>query len=219
MLKRLVFFYGCCLLAWCPVAAAQDHYITDTIQVTLRSGPAMDRKIIALLNSGQPLEIIEKGEEWSQIRLPSGKEGWVLTRLIQTASPLTARLARLQERYDALLDQAGDPAGELKKLEKENAALSEKLSKTRKQLSADLDVAHRQIEDAAASAGAIKAHRDRLVKELAATRTRLDELTREMTAARSQNHLWWFAAGAGVLLLGLAIGLSMGSRRKRSSYY
>lgn len=218
MIKRLAFLLGCCLLGWCPGASAQNHYITDSIQVTLRSGPAMDRKIIAMLSSGQPLEIIEKGEEWSQVRLPSGREGWVLTRLIQAELPLKDRLAQLQERYDALLGQSDTPAGELKKIGEENAALSQKLAHTRQQLDA-ITKAHRQLEDTAANANAIREQRDRLVKEVADAQSQIDVLTREVTAARSKSNLWWFAAGAGVLLLGFVIGLSMRSRRKRSSYY
>ncbi|MFH1982826.1 MAG: TIGR04211 family SH3 domain-containing protein [Pseudomonadota bacterium] len=218
MIKRLACLLGCWLLAWCPAAAAQNHYITDSIQVTLRSGPAMDRKIIAMLNSGQPLEVIEKGEEWSQVRLPSGREGWVLTRLIQTELPLKVHLTQLQQRYDALLANSGTPAGELKRLGEENTALSEALAQTRQQL-ADLAKAHRQLEDTSANASAIRDQRDRLAKEVAEVRSRLDVLSREVTAARSKNNMWWFMAGAGVLLLGFVIGLSMRSRRKRSSYY
>ena len=197
---------------------AQTHFITDTIQVTLRSGPAMDRKIIALLDSGQPLEIMEKGDEWSQIRLPSGREGWVLTRLIQTDTPLKTQLAALQERYDALLDQSGMPSAEMKKLENDKAALSKQLAQARQELSG-LTEAKRQLEAALADADAIQTHRNRLVKELAESRGQVAGLTREITAARSKRNIWWFLSGAGVLVLGLLIGLSMRSRRKRSSYY
>ena len=218
MIKRLWWLLGCCFLVWCPVAGAQTHYITDSIQVTLRSGPATDRKILALLNSGQPLEIMEKGEEWSQVRLPSGREGWVLTRLIQDELPLKTRLAQLQERHDALLSQSGAPTSEIKQLGEENAALSKNLTQARQQLAA-LTEAHRKLEDTAANASAIREQRDRVVKDLAEVRAQLDVLSRELTAARSRSNLWWFAAGAGVLLLGLIIGLSMRSRRKRSAYY
>jgi SH3 domain protein len=218
MFQRLACLLGCCLLAWCPAAMAQTHFITDTIQVTLRSGPAMDRKIIALLDSGQPLEIMEKGDEWSQIRLPSGREGWVLTRLIQTDTPLKTQLAALQERYDALLDQSGMPSAEMKKLENDKAALSKQLAQARQELSG-LTEAKRQLEAALADADAIQTHRNRLVKELAESRGQAAGLTREITAARSKRNIWWFLSGAGVLVLGLLIGLSMRSRRKRSSYY
>lgn len=215
---RLAWLTAVCLLVWVPAAGAQDHYITDSIQVTLRSGPAMDRKILALLNSGQQIEIMEKGEEWSQIRLPSGREGWVLTRLIQTEVPLKARLALLQERYDALLAKAGGPTEAMKQLAEEKATLAAELEKTRKALAA-LTETHRQLADTAANAAAIRSQRDRLAKSLDEARSKIDALSREVTAARSRSHMWWFAAGAGVLLLGFIIGLSMAGRRKRSSYY
>jgi len=218
MSKRLAWLLGCCLLVWCPAASAQTHYITEKIQVTFRTGPAMDRKIIAMLNSGQALEIVERGDEWSLIRLPSGREGWVLTRLIQDEPPAKMQLAQLKERYDALLAQAGVPTEALKNLEKEKAALTRNLAQVRQQLSALTD-AHDQLKMAAADAEAIREHRDRLAKELVAARTRNDALTREITTARSRNTIWWFVAGAGVLLLGFIIGLSMRSRRRRSSYY
>ncbi len=197
---------------------AQTHYITDTIQVTFRSGPAMDRKILSLLDSGQPVEIMEKGDEWSQIRLPSGKEGWVLTRLIQTDAPLKTQLASLQERYDALLDRSGMPSDEMKKLEKDKAALAKKLAQALQELAA-LTEANQQLEVALANADTIQTHRNQLVKELAESREKMAGLTREITAARSKHNIWWFLSGAGVLVLGLLIGVSMRSRRKRPSYY
>jgi len=68
-----------------PAASrAETVYVSEEFEITMRTGPGNDRKIISLIKSGNTMEILEKGQEWSMVRIPSGKEGWVLTRYITT---------------------------------------------------------------------------------------------------------------------------------------
>jgi len=62
--------------------ARKKLYVTDSLKLTLRSGPSSNDKILAVVTSGQQLEIQEKGEKWSKVSAPSGKQGWVLTRYL-----------------------------------------------------------------------------------------------------------------------------------------
>lgn len=71
-----------------PVSGeAQTVYVSDEFEITLRTGPGNDHKIISMPKSGNAMEILQKGEEWSRVRLPDGKEGWVLSRYISPTRP------------------------------------------------------------------------------------------------------------------------------------
>jgi len=216
-MKPLISFF-CCLFILTATAGAQTHYVTDVIKVTLRTGPAMDRKIIAMLRSGQQLEIIEKGEEWSHVRVSPEKDGWLLTRFIQSGQPCKDRLAQLQASYDVLIDNSGEPARELRRLNSENAALKNGLAGTRQKLAA-LKSSHQKLVEDTADVRAIRGQRDRLSKELGETRERLAAVSDDLDRVRRKSNMWWFLIGAGVLLMGLIVGVNMRSRKKRSSYY
>jgi SH3 domain protein len=216
-MKPLIAFL-CIIFILTTAVQAQTQYVTDTIKVTMRTGPAMDRKIIAMLASGQPVEIIERGEEWSHVRISPEKDGWLLTRFIQSSLPCKDQLVQLQASYDVLTDNSGEPARELKRLNAENASLKNALSANRQELGA-LQSTHRKLMDDTADVRAIREQRDRLSRELGETRTRLAAVSADLDRARRKSNMWWFLIGAGVLLLGFIVGANMRSRKKRSSYY
>ncbi len=53
--------------AWLEVAG---------VTLRLRSGPSTDHAIIGQLRPGVALELLERGEQWSQVRRPDGLTGW-----------------------------------------------------------------------------------------------------------------------------------------------
>ena len=50
-----------CLLGWVWAGplAAQDIYVNGVIKITMRMGPGVEHKIVAMLTSGSKLETIE----------------------------------------------------------------------------------------------------------------------------------------------------------------
>ena len=94
-------------------SAAETRYVTDNLVITLRTGPGNDRKIIAQPRAGTPLEIINPGDDYTEVKTPGGTQGWVLTRFLTPKVPAAITLAQLQrehsrivERYEALKQQA-----------------------------------------------------------------------------------------------------------------
>ena len=86
-----------------PAASvAETVYVSEDFEITMRTGPGSDRKIISLVQSGKALEILEKGEEWSMVRDHSGKEGWVLNRYLTASQPCAMVLDRVRQDYDVL---------------------------------------------------------------------------------------------------------------------
>ena len=104
-IKHIGFFLLGVILAAFP-AFAETSYVNDEMHITFRSGPASDRKIIKLLVLGQPLEVVLKEGEWAMVRLPDGKEGWVLHRYLTAAEPCDMVLERLSANHTALTARA-----------------------------------------------------------------------------------------------------------------
>ena len=56
-------------------AWAEEMYVNEIVQITLRTGKGTDHKIVAMIQSGQKVEIVEPGQDWSRVRTADGREG------------------------------------------------------------------------------------------------------------------------------------------------
>ena len=113
---------------------AETMYVNDQLSITLRTGKGTHRKIIAIIKSDQRVEALEKGEEWTLVRLPNGKEGWVLSRYLTSSIPNSIKLGSLQLKYDDLAQQAKSLALEIDKIKSDNKKLSISLAEKEKAL-------------------------------------------------------------------------------------
>jgi SH3 domain protein len=50
-------------LALAQLGWAAKAYVTDSFEITLRTGPSNEHKIIAMLFSGRPLDVLDPGGE------------------------------------------------------------------------------------------------------------------------------------------------------------
>lgn len=206
------------ILSGTGLAQAETWYVTDSLEITLRTGPELDRKITAMLKSGQSMEIMDKGEEWSQVRLPSGREGWVLSRFIQEELPVKIQFEILQKKYNDLLSGADEPLQKLKEVNSENTHLRTELARTKRDFGA-LQKSYKELRETTTDARRIKKERDQLSRELAEKSKETRRLKTDLANTEKKSTQWWFIAGAGVLFFGFAIGFAVRPRRKRSSLY
>ena len=91
----------CIIFATLPVEA-KTMYVTDVLKVTLRTGPSIENKIIEIIESGQRVEVLNPGQEWSLVRLFDGKEGWILNRYLISSETSNIRLERLESEHSDL---------------------------------------------------------------------------------------------------------------------
>ncbi len=103
---------GICFLLLSTVADAETLFIHEVMKVTLRTGQGTDHKILSMIESGQMVTVLEKGEEWTNVRLPSGKEGSLLNRFLTTTTPTVILLKNLKRehkkltgKYESLLEK------------------------------------------------------------------------------------------------------------------
>jgi SH3 domain protein len=206
----------CLILLSTAVLAETKHYINDSMKITMRTGPATDRKIIALLNVGQEVEILKAEDEWTMVRLLNGKEGWVISRFITDQTPDSILLEALNQNHSALQAKAASLMEENKTLKDENNKLSHDLNTTEKKekdLSKDYETLKRESKQFLDLQAKYKESTSKLAEQTQKAEKYEDELTKLLW----NKNIKWFLSGAGVLILGFIIGFSTKRQRRHSS--
>ena len=72
------------LFILCGQTYAETRYVSDRLEVTMRSGKSTGYGIVRMLRSGTAVEILERDKKsgYSHVRTKSGKKGWVLSRFL-----------------------------------------------------------------------------------------------------------------------------------------
>lgn len=214
--KRMVFFIGICLAVFTGISHAESMYVTDLIKLTLRSGPSTEYKILAVVESGQQLEVLEPGEDWSLVRLDNDKEGYVLTRYLTPEPTHNILLEKLQERHKALTQQAAALMEENTKLKEENKELKSNLGNTEQTLQ-KLDQDYKELKAGSAEFLTLKSKFKQASENLTQQTKRAEKLDEELGRVEMNQYIKWFLAGSGVLLVGFIIGFSARKQRRRPS--
>jgi SH3 domain protein len=197
-------------------AMASTLYVTEDFEITMRTGPGVDRKIIALIRSGQRVEEISTSEEWTEIRLPSNKTGWVLTRYLSPKEPCAMVKERLQTEFTQIQTEKAELETKNTDLEAENQRLEAQLASTQASLervTGDFDSLKTESTDFLK----LKSQFRKVTAELEETKTKADKFEDETGRLLRNQNIKWFLAGAGVLLIGFIIGFSSRRQKRRSS--
>ena len=205
-MKTLSLILG--LLLSAATLADTTRYVTDQLEITLRSGKSTKHQILRMLRSGTPLEVLETDPDsgYTRVRTPDGAEGWVISRYLESLPSARERLATAQQQLSALkmdnsrLDKAvkrldeekKDLAGRLEKLQRDNRRLEQELERIRR---------------TSASALAIDKENRELKARLRQLEQDYQRVEQENEGLRDRTARDWFMAGAGVILLGMGIGL------------
>jgi SH3 domain protein len=207
---------GICLVLFSTAVMAETKYINEKMKITLRTGPAKDRKIIALLNIGQKVKVLKPGEEWTKVRLDNGKEGWVVSRFLTNKMPSRIELEILKNKHQALLARDALLLEENKTLKTENKTFGNDLAATKKRLQA-LNKSHETLKTASAEFLDLQSKYKKMSAKLAEQTQKANKYEEDLTKLLWNKNIKWFLGGAGVLILGFIIGFSTKRQRRRSS--
>ncbi len=215
-MARWVAALGLVLFGAVPWGWAETVYVSDVIRISVRSGPGNENKALTVVESGQQLEMLKPGEEWSLVRVPSGAEGYMLSRFLTPEPPVRYRLEQLQEKYKALTLQATSLSEENKRLNTEKNQCVEQRDNQKSQndsLRQEFEAFKREAADFAA----LKTKHEALTAELEQKNLTIQALENQSLDIFQLSYLYWFLAGAGVLLLGFLVGFSVKRQRRWSS--
>ena len=189
-------------------------YVSDILKLTLRTGPSIENKILAVIDSGQMMEIVEFGDEWSQVQLPNGKEGWVLSRYLTSNETNNIKLQRLETKHKNLMVQAAELLEENNRLQAENKKLSTEFEANQKQLvKARTD--YETLKSEASEFLTLKTRYESAASQLAEQTAKAEKLEEQLTKLERNTYIKWFLAGSGVLIVGFIIGFSSKRQRRR----
>lgn len=203
-----------------PTASkAETVYVSEDFEITMRTGPGNDRKIISLIKSGSPMEILEKGQEWSMVRISSGKEGWVLNRYITTSQPSAMVLERVRKDYDVIAAKYKELKEKFERLDEQKKATDVAFTQSQRTQN-ELSAAYETLKKDSADFLRLKQRHQEMTAELEAEKALSAKLEKENLDMKRDRIIQWVLTGSGIMLVGFFIGFISSSRRKpRSSLY
>jgi len=215
---RLIIAMTLWLFLMAQTSWAAKAYVTDIFEVTLRTGPSNQNRVIAMPHSGQSVEVLESQGDWSRVRIPKRKQGtmvgWIRSRYLITRQPwenqarslrqenglLKEKLARVEKQWNETTDREQGGARELKK----NIMALNKLQNE-----------YKNLKRGSANYLKLKTEHDETLATLETSQSDVETLTRENDRLKSSQRHIWFGMGALVLLCGFMIGVAIGKREKK----
>lgn len=183
-------------LATSSLAQAKGGYVTDSVDLPLRSGQSERNKIIKMLPNGMPLTILGENTAngYTYVQAANGAEGYILTRYISYEPSGRTQFEAAKKKLEALQE-------ELKAL-RDAKATGAQVAKERDKLSAELS----ELQQTAANAIQLKQQRDQLQERVVTAERELQQLKRENQALTDSTNQDWFIYGGGLALMGVLLG-------------
>jgi len=198
------------------MAHAETRYVTDKMQITFRTGPGTDRKIISLLGSGQAVVFLQPEGEWAKVSLQNGKEGWVLQQYLSAEVPCRIRIKDISQALEGLKAEQEALQKTNQQMEADKAKLATDLKKTRQEL-AKTKQSYEKLKKDAVGFLELKARHDKTVERLSTQTQKANALDQDLTKTLKKQNIRWFLAGAGILLFGFIMGFSSKKQKRHSS--
>lgn len=209
------------LLLSSGTALAETRYVSDNLEITLRNGKGTSYAITRMLRSGTPVDVLEEDKEsgYTHVRTKSGKEGWVLSRFLMKGQAARDRLAAAEKKLAELELENRKMETSMAELTDEKSALQKELSSLEGQ-SRNVSQELSEIKRTASSALAIDSENKELKGRVVSLERQLQTLQQENEGLRDRTARDWFMVGAGVVLLGIIVGLIIPRIRwrKKSSW-
>ncbi|MBK1722513.1 TIGR04211 family SH3 domain-containing protein [Thiocystis violacea] len=201
---------------------ADTGYVTDQLEITLRAGAGTRFKILRMLTSGTPLEILSTDARtgYARVRTEDGTTGFVLERQLQAEPVARTQVAEMTQRLDALMKEPDSLAKTLTSLQAEHqtlvqtAATLETDNQRLTQELADLRQASANVVEITEAYQRLQTETDKLTQER-------DDLLQENQSITNAEHQRWFMIGGGVMAGGILLGIilpHLRTRRRKSAW-
>jgi len=219
LVKRLIVMLLLCAVA--GLAQAETRYVSDQLEITLRTGTSTSHSIVKMLKSGTPLQVLQTDPNtgYTQVRTPDGTEGWVLSRFLMDSPAARDQLAAAQKKVAELNLQDRKATNAYNELKSRNQDLTDQVNKL-KEKNGQIAQQLSEIRRTASNALAIDSENKELKSKLLSLQRDLQSVRQENESLKDRTARDWFMVGAGVVILGIVIGLILPRIRvrKRSSW-
>ncbi|MDH5562831.1 MAG: TIGR04211 family SH3 domain-containing protein [Nitrospirota bacterium] len=223
---KLLIYFVLISSFWLPLtsqalAAVGDvNYISDELNVPLRSGPSTAHRIIHRgLPSGTQLTVLATNEEagFTQVRTAGGLEGWLTSQYLVGEPIARVKLATAEKRLQNL-------KAEIAKEREEGASIEAKYKETEannQALNSQVEALSKELAELKLiSADPIKEHARNV--ELTQQNTLLvgqvQELSSKARQLEKNVQLQWLLYGGALVLIGLILGVVLKARPRQPTY-
>jgi len=198
-----------CLVSLPLIAFAETAYITEKLEIPVRSGDSRDYRIIRYLRAGAQVEILETYESgYTKIKDERGREGFVLGRYLVDRAPSFVIAGRLEAEVAKQKETIKRLRQDIKALTSQNESSGESVKAIKDQLAKK----EAELNEFLATAGDSITLRNRLVALETERQVLLadnETLRAEKLAVGDDSSKSWFALGALTLAAGWFVGLLM----------
>lgn len=196
---------------------AKTMYVKPMQELAVRRGQGLKYKIIAMVEAGTAVEVLEQTDGYARIRLNSGKEGWLLTRFLDNNIPAEQILEKTLQENSQLKEQTKDA---VKKAAEATASLEEAQEQLNRVLLErnSLLENYQQLQKDTADVIQLKTNQEETAQLNAELSKQVISLKDENIVLKKEKNLDWFITGAAVLALGLLLGKIPPPRRKKKGY-
>ena len=191
-----------------PANAEGQKYITDNLEVTMRSGTSTANSIVRILKSGQAVTILEEdlASQYSLVETDDGKKGYVLSRFLDEIPSARQRLEQLQQKSQKQIETISSLGEEIQQLKTElnneqtdNESLKGTLLASENELT--------KIRTASENTLSILEDNERLKSIVAELRKDKQNLSDENDSLKDSTKMDWFIRGAAVSLIAFLLGI------------
>lgn len=203
-----------CLLLATASVGAETLYVNDVLFVTLRSGETGQHQILKTLPSGSKLELLERSDKYSRVRTTDDIEGWVLSQYLVPTPVARQRLAETENKLATTKNENTRLQTDLASITERESTLRSKhenLAQQHKTLNQELE----RLRRVSAQPLKLESENQAFKKELLELENNYELLRQEYQILTDSSDREWFIAGAGVIILGIIIGLIAPKLRSR----
>lgn len=204
-----------------PAQEGAERWVTDRLEITMRTGKDNRQSIVRMLRSGTRVEVLEVDNDagYSRVRTSSGVEGWVLTRFLLREPVARERLPDTERRLRESEAARQTLQAELRELQQEKGRvdrLLEEMQSNENSLERELG----RITELSSDTIRVDEANRRLKQRVIDTEREIGQLTTENQNLASRSSREWFIVGAAVLTVGMLLGLIIPRLkwRRRSSW-
>src|SRR5512134_1802902 len=103
------------MLGMFSAAQAETVYVAERIRIGLRAEVLETSAVVKTVETGTPLEVVERFDKLVRVRDPQGGEGWIEARYLTPDPPARLQFDKLQEDLAKSRTQAAEAQAQLKK--------------------------------------------------------------------------------------------------------
>lgn len=202
-------------------SANKTAYITDNFFVPIRSGPGNSFRIIKHnISTGTQLELLPDDnpkDPWSKVRLSNGKEGFIRSQYITTKPIARTQLAELSAAVKQLTSDKRALTDENTALNQHQAELQSLLDHAQNEGSSTSQELER-IRRVSSDALQLHSRHQALLERVEVMKTEIDVLQAENGRLLRKEKELWVLLGAGLVLFGVLLTISIQRFRPRKKY-